>query len=118
MANSGKTGLYHVIGEADLLLYIGVSKHFGIRWQQHAQKQPWWNERQRMTVDLYDTRDEALDAEALAIFTEQPKYNILHRKHGERLARMRRQAETVSGLRPGEVGFTFIPDYGDPAECL
>ena len=66
------TGLYHVYGEADSLLYIGVSKHFGVRWQQHAQKQPWWNERRRMTVDWYDTWDEALDAEALAIFGGRP----------------------------------------------
>ena len=70
-----------------------MSKHFGVRWQQHAQKQPWWNERRRMTVDFYDDREEALDAEALAIFNEQPKYNVLHRKQALRLKR----------LRPGEV---------------
>jgi predicted GIY-YIG superfamily endonuclease len=29
--------LYRVYGEADSLLYIGISKHFGVRWQQHAQ---------------------------------------------------------------------------------
>ena len=38
-----------------------------------------------MTVDFYDDREEALDAEALAIFTEQPKYNVLHRKQALRL---------------------------------
>jgi GIY-YIG catalytic domain len=93
MTACGQTGLYRVFGEADLLLYIGISKHFGVRWQQHAQKQPWWNERRRMTVDFYDDREEALDAEALAIFTDQPKYNVLHRKQALRLKR----------LRPGEV---------------
>ena len=93
MAAASATGLYHIYGEADSLLYIGVSKHFGVRWQQHAQKQPWWNERRRMTVDFYDTRDEALDAEALAIFTEQPKYNVLHRKQAQRLQKLR-------GLQP------------------
>ena len=41
-----RTGLYHVFGIADLLLYIGVSNNFGRRWTEHAQKQPWWNERQ------------------------------------------------------------------------
>ena len=58
MPNPAPTGLYHIYDGADGLLYIGVSKHFGVRWQQHAQKQPWWNERRRMTVDFYDTRDE------------------------------------------------------------
>jgi predicted GIY-YIG superfamily endonuclease len=80
------TGLYHVYGEAESLLYIGVSKHFGIRWQQHARKQPWWNERRRMTVDWYDTWDEALNAEALAIFSEKPKYNVRHREQTQRAA--------------------------------
>jgi len=82
------TGLYHIYDGADGLLYIGVSKHFGVRWQQHAQKQPWWNERRRMTVDFYDDREEALDAEALAIFTEQPKYNVMHRKQAQRLKKL------------------------------
>jgi len=79
------TGLYRVYDGADGLLYIGVSKHFGVRWQQHAQKQPWWNGRRRMTVDFYDDRDEAFDAEALAIFNEQPKYNVRHRNQALRL---------------------------------
>jgi len=101
------TGLYHVYGEADSLLYIGVSKHFGIRWQQHAQKQPWWNERRRMTVDFYDTRDEALDAEALAIFTEQPKYNVMHRKQALRLKAIKRR-EAIS-TPPGMPVVTLAP---------
>jgi len=90
MATSRQTALYHVHGKSDLL-YIGVSNNFGRRWTEHAQKQPWWNNRQRMTVDWYNTRDEALDAEALAIFTEQPQHNVLHRKQAQRLRRLRRQ---------------------------
>src|SRR2546429_6982692 len=62
MATSGQTALYHVHGKSDLL-YIGVSNNFGRRWAEHARKQPWWNKRQRMTVDWYNTRAEALDAE-------------------------------------------------------
>jgi excinuclease UvrABC nuclease subunit len=92
------TGLYRVYDGADGLLYIGVSKHFGVRWQQHAQKRPWWNERRRMTVDFYDDREEALDAEALAIFNEQPKYNVLHRKQAQRLKRLQ-QPEVTSKRR-------------------
>jgi hypothetical protein len=41
-----------------------------------------------MTVDFYDDREEALDAEALAIFTEQPKYNVMHRKQAQRLKKL------------------------------
>jgi predicted GIY-YIG superfamily endonuclease len=40
---SERTALYHVFGDADLLLYIGISKDFGTRWKQHAKVQPWWD---------------------------------------------------------------------------
>ena len=104
MPDPAPTGLYHVYGEADSLLYIGVSKHFGIRWQQHAQKQPWWNERRRMTVDFYDDREEALDAEALAIFAEQPKHTVMHRKQAQRLKKLQgRRACRTSRTRGAEV---------------
>jgi excinuclease UvrABC nuclease subunit len=110
---NGQTGLYRVFGEADSLLYIGISKHFGVRWQQHAQKQPWWNERRRMTVDFYDDREEALDAEALAIFTEQPKYNVLHRKQAQRLKRLRpgEVNQQATHRRPSEFSFALIGSF-------
>ena len=113
MPDPAATGLYHVYDGAEGLLYIGVSKHFGIRWQQHAQKQPWWNERRRMTVDFYDDREEALDAEALAIFTEQPKYNVLYRKQAQRLKRLQR-AE-VTNKRRADVLVLLGPN-GQPQE--
>ena len=105
------TGLYHVYDGAEGLLYIGVSNDFGRRWQQHARKQPWWDERRRMTVDFYDDREEALDAEALAIFHEQPKHNVMHRKQAQRLVRLKRQAVTVPGPEAGKVTI-----YGPPCE--
>lgn len=38
-----RTALYRIFGDADLLLYIGISKDFGTRWKQHAKAQPWWD---------------------------------------------------------------------------
>lgn len=74
-----ETALYRVYGEADLLLYIGVSNDFGRRWREHAKKQPWWNERRRMTVDeWFGSRPEAEAAETAAIKAEKPKYNKRH----------------------------------------
>jgi predicted GIY-YIG superfamily endonuclease len=71
-----RTAVYRIFGEADLLLYIGVSKNFGRRWQQHAKTQPWWDEHRRMTVEWHDSRDAAEAAEAIAINAEKPQYNI------------------------------------------
>ena len=35
------TALYRLFGDADLLLYIGISDDFGRRWKEHAKTQPW-----------------------------------------------------------------------------
>jgi predicted GIY-YIG superfamily endonuclease len=71
-----ETALYHVYGEADLLLYIGISNDFGRRWKDHAKVQPWWGEKRRLTTRWYDSRPEAEDEETAAIRAEKPKYNI------------------------------------------
>ena len=74
-----ETALYRVYGEADLLLYIGISNDFGRRWKQHAKRQPWWAEMRRLAVDeWFDSRPEAEEAETAAIKAEKPKYNKQH----------------------------------------
>lgn len=75
------TALYRIFGDAEQLLYVGISNDFGTRWKQHAKAQPWWNEKKRLTVDeWYDSRADALAAEAAAIRTEKPKYNVVHNR--------------------------------------
>src|SRR5437764_11236233 len=77
MAIADGIALYRVFGEADLLLYIGISNNFGRRWKEHAKKQPWWGEMRRLAVDCwYPSRVEAEEAETAAIQAESPKYNI------------------------------------------
>lgn len=74
-----RTALYRIWGEADLLLYIGVSKNFGQRWKQHAKEQPWWDEMKRLTADeWFEYRSEAEEAEEAAIKAERPQYNKRH----------------------------------------
>jgi hypothetical protein len=79
MAIADGTALYRVWGDADLLLYIGVSDRFGTRWKEHAKQQPWWGEMRRLSVDSWhESRDEAEAAEQAAIKAEFPKYNVVH----------------------------------------
>ena len=79
MALADGTALYRIWGDADLLLYIGISDDFGARWKQHAKEQPWWPEMRRLTVDAwYESRDQAEAAEEAAIKAEGPKYNKRH----------------------------------------
>jgi predicted GIY-YIG superfamily endonuclease len=100
--------MYHIYDDGDGLLYIGVSKHFGIRWQKHACTQPWWNEVRSQTVYWYDSRDEALDAEALAIFTEHPRHNVMHRNQAQRLKRVQRRIRAAAVPAIEEIPETTI----------
>jgi hypothetical protein len=73
-----ETALYHIFGDEDLLLYIGISKDFGQRWKNEARDFPWWDEKRRMTTDWYPSRPEAATAERAAIKAEHPKHNKAH----------------------------------------
>jgi hypothetical protein len=74
----GRTALYRVYDGQRILLYIGISDDFGSRWKAHGRNQPWWPDARHQTATWFDSRDEAVTAEAAAIKAEQPKYNIVH----------------------------------------
>jgi predicted GIY-YIG superfamily endonuclease len=69
------TALYRVFDADDMLLYIGISGDFGTRWKQHARIQPWWGEKQRLTVEWLASRELAEAAETAAIKAEKPAHN-------------------------------------------
>lgn len=72
-----RTALYRLFGADDELLYVGVSKQFGKRWQDETYSKPWWPEVRRQTIDWHETRVAALKAEAEAIATERPRHNLI-----------------------------------------
>ncbi len=105
MAIADGVALYRIFGEADLLLYIGISKDFGRRWKEHAKKQPWWPEMRRLSVDeWFDLRSGAEAAETDAIKAEKPKYNKKHNL--PRQAAVRQGASRVS-YDTATLGFRF-----------
>jgi hypothetical protein len=115
----GSTALYRVFGDADLLLYIGISKDFGGRWKQHARTQPWWGEMRRLTVDCwFDSRAEAEAAEKAVIADEQPKYNVMHRKQPERPGGHRGGGRTQDDIRGKPYHDSAYLDYLDSPEHL
>jgi hypothetical protein len=81
MSGTGRSAVYHIYDRENVLLYVGVSDRFGARWEQHARTQPWWPEMHHQTVTWYPTRREAEHAEAVAITTEHPKYNVMKPVH-------------------------------------
>lgn len=73
---SERTAVYRLYSAEDVLLYVGVAKRFGTRWEQHARVQPWWHHVDHQTVHWLPSREDALLAEKIAMDIEQPVYNI------------------------------------------
>lgn len=108
-----RTALYRVFGDADLLLYIGISKDFGRRWRDHARKQPWWGEMRRLSVDAwYASREEARAVEAVAIKAEKPKYNKKHSGKPEVQVRARRSLVRRAQEDPAARRAAMLAKYG------
>lgn len=70
-----RTSVYRLYGADDQLLYVGIAKRFGSRWEQHAKEQPWWDQVDHQTVNWFASREDALLAEKRAIHEEMPVYN-------------------------------------------
>lgn len=74
----GSTDLYRFFDADDRLLYVGISFSAITRAAQHRTTANWWPDMVMMTVERFDTRQDALEAEREAIRTERPAYNIVH----------------------------------------
>jgi Arm DNA-binding domain/GIY-YIG catalytic domain len=60
------------------LLYVGQSMPIIKRFKKHATEKAWWKEIYQIIIEPFATREEALEAERVAIKTEHPKYNIIY----------------------------------------
>jgi hypothetical protein len=58
------------------LLYVGIAANPGQRERRHAKSSRWMEFQAEMTVERFETRREAEDAEAVAIANEQPIFNM------------------------------------------
>jgi predicted GIY-YIG superfamily endonuclease len=72
-----KTVLYRVFDTEGALIYAGISLQFFARLQQHKNYSPWFEKMSSVTVERFETRGEAIAAEAKAIAEENPKMNIM-----------------------------------------
>ena len=94
-----RTALYRFWND-DELLYVGISLNVFARITQHKRDKEWFSEISNITVEHFDTREKALDAEAKAIKTENPKYNlamsngvVISLDREEEIARLEREVE-------------------------
>ena len=103
--------LYRFFDAAGDLLYVGCTAHGAARLAGHGDKS-WWPKVAQATFEHFATRDEAAQAEALAIKEETPRFNrrpgvVKKRRHvpvnlkaGARVRRLRIE----SGLSPEQLG--------------
>ena len=78
MTDGGRTALYRLYDERDVLLYVGITGNPETRFRQHAADKPWWPEVARKDVEWYGTRRGAEMAEVAAIKLAEPYYNRDH----------------------------------------
>lgn len=75
--------LYAYLDEDGSYLYIGQSYNLYARRHHHMARSPWWSGQEPVILASYDTRREALDAEAAAIRQHRPKFNVMHNDRRE-----------------------------------
>ena len=95
--------LYRCFDKDDVLLYIGCTKRLGPRVNVHRKLSLWGPKIHRIQSEGFTTRESALAAEANAIASEQPEFNINHRRRKK--------------LRPTTLGPRFLPDDDQDSQC-
>lgn len=73
--------LYRYFNEDGELLYVGKSVSAPMRLLKNKYKNSWFDEVVEITIDKIDDPTELMLAEAEAIRTERPKYNVQHNKN-------------------------------------
>ncbi|WP_179894561.1 GntR family transcriptional regulator [Streptomyces sp. f150] len=74
-----RTALYRLYDADEQLLYIGISNDPDFRWKAHLySRESWPKQVTRHAIEWWNTRNEAVAAEAAAIRTERPRHNGKH----------------------------------------
>lgn len=75
MPATGRTALYRAFDANDKLLYVGITDGVETRFKVHQKNAEWWPLMVRRDIEWFDTRRDAMRAEAAAIVGEGPLYN-------------------------------------------
>ena len=73
--------LYRHFDEQGNLLYVGVSLSTIQRLAQHKNHSHWFDSISKVTIEQFPSREEALDAEKIAIQKENPLHNVALKNH-------------------------------------
>ncbi len=88
------TALYRMRDSGGRLLYVGISKRLPERLTEHRKSKPWWSQVARIDIEHFADVSDAIAAEAKAIRSERPLWNV-HHARSEPSARPRTRIVTV-----------------------
>jgi predicted GIY-YIG superfamily endonuclease len=71
-----KYKLYRHYDRNETLLYVGISANVFARIAGHKSTSKWFDDIAKITIENYESYAEVLEAEASAILSEKPLYNI------------------------------------------
>lgn len=104
-----RTALYRHFDAAGNLLYVGISKRFHVRLDEHVIGSRWSDMIATATVEHFDTRESALDAERNAIKAEKPIYNIAHNDNYKAASPKQRISKTPARIFQSKANETADP---------
>jgi hypothetical protein len=75
--SEGKTALYRHFDKDGKLLYVGISLKWTSRTKEHQRSSSWFSQVSSITLQHFETLREALEAEKVAIMSENPVCNVM-----------------------------------------
>jgi predicted GIY-YIG superfamily endonuclease len=72
--------LYRMFDANEQLLYIGLTNNPKGRFGRHRDTKDWFAQVSRIQLEIFDSRQELVDAERAAIAAEKPLHNIVHNR--------------------------------------
>lgn len=72
---SDPSALYRFYDASGTLLYVGITRKLLSRLRQHASGKPWWLAVATISIERFDTYEEARARELQLIRTLRPRYN-------------------------------------------
>lgn len=74
--NAQRTALYRHFDSDGNLLYVWITFQIIARTSSHSRHARWYERVSNIKVEWFDTREEAAQAEMIAILDEAPEFNI------------------------------------------
>lgn len=75
--------LYRFFDASERLLYVGIARDLGARFSAHRRDAAWWSRVAFGTTETHPSRADAELAEALAIVSEHPEFNVSRPSEGK-----------------------------------